>query len=617
MSSGSSDLPGLEARTIAEVRASTRFLLRAFNEKTEELKGPAGQDIKTLLRFGVDPRAAGSTARSFFGGDLAEYIAIDGTFSVDQKLDLLVFYVGAFGYSGSLRFLDDRVEVGDPMPMSQSSQAVSASIPLSEEDAATVFGQRTESGTEVETERLPNAIMHLAEYYIAAKAVASNPRLKVVLVDRTLAGDVAHLVWSTRDLVRNHLSVLEGMSTPLGKVTGLDLELARMLVPNPDLKIPAPRSQLLKFAAISCLFDGEELSLKEIAERLGDGEGHVPLIRREFRELDSEFQLFEWSREGDAKFKLKPDVKDYWGRVVGAALEVCDRIFNPKGEHPLRMKTERGERWITADDIDYLVLVLVLELTRRAWSEHLLPIGFVKDSGASELVKAVAPILRASGLAKLDHPLPNFNSDKMILQTNSVANAGAVPTPWHSVDIDAAFRTMVWEDDDSLPRGEARVRGAYRNVITPERMFVKTYIQLWSSKTNPAVRSHVFTFDRPAYAGHDHWGDLLLHNEDNEIDERISPVLNLREESSMTNLAMTILVEMAGEVIPEALGHNYPLFLADKKAKFVLKQNIEAYAGAVDVEMARSELDQQVLFSQKFRDYRSQVEAKRRGSGGR
>src|SRR6267143_4383640 len=618
MSSGSSDLPGLEARTIAEVRASTRFLLRAFNEKTEELKGPAGQDIKTLLRFGVDPRAAGSTARSFFGGDSAEYIAIDGTFSVDQKLDLLVFYVGAFGYSGSLRFLDDRVEVGDPMPMSQSSQAVSASIPLSEEDAATVFGQRTESGTEVETERLPNAIMHLAEYYIAAKAVASNPRLKVVLVDRTLAGDVAHLVWSTRDLVRNHLSVLEGMDTPLGKVTGLDLELARMLVPNPDLKIPAPRSQLLKFAALSCLFGGEELSLKEIAERLGAGQSHVPLMRHEFRELDSEFKVFGRSStgEGDAKFKLRPEVKDYSGRVVGAALEVCDRIFNPKGEHPLRMKTERGERWITADDMDYLVLVLVLELTRRAWSEHLLPIGFVKDSGASELVKAVVPLLRASGLAKLDHPLPNFNSDKMILQTNSVANAGGVPTPWHSVDIDAAFRTMVRVPDDGLPHGEARVRGAYRNVITPERMFVKTYIQLWSSKTNPAVRSNVFTFDRPAFAGYDHWGDLVLHNEDNGIDERISPVLNLREESGMTNLAMAILVEMAGEVVPEALGHNYPLFLADKKAKFVLKQNREAYAGAVDVEMARSELDQQVLFSQKFRDYRSQLEARRRGSGG-
>ncbi len=81
----------------------------------------------------------------------------------------------------------------------------------------------------------------------------------------------------------------------------------------------------------------------------------------------------------------------------------------------------------------------------------------------------------------------------------------------------------------------------------------------------------------------------------------------------MTNLAMSILFEMSGEVVPEALGHNYPLFLADKKAKFVLKQSRKAYLGAVDVEMAKSDLDQQVLFSQRFRDYRSQVEAKRKG----
>jgi hypothetical protein len=231
-------------------------------------------------------------------------------------------------------------------------------------------------------------------------------------------------------------------------------------------------------------------------------------------------------------------------------------------------------------------------------------------------VKTVVPLLKASGLAKLDHDLPRFNSDKMLLQTNSVVNSARVPTPWHSVDIDAAFRTMVPVPDDSLPKGEARVRGAYRNVIYPERLYVKTYIQLWSSKNDPSVRSHVFTYDRPAYSGYDNWGDLIIHNEDNQIDEKISPVLNLRDESRMTNLAMTILFQMSGEVIPEALGHNYPLFLADKKAKFVLKQNKEAYAGAVAVEMAKSELDQQVLFSQRFRDYRSQVEAMRRGGSG-
>ena len=146
-----------------EVRDSTRFLLKSFKDKTDALKTSAGPDVLKLMRFGVDQRSACSTAREFFGEDEATYIAIDGTQGVDQHLDLLVFYVGAFGYSGRLRFNDDQVKVDDPSPMTSSSAAVSASIPLSEEDAATVFGQKTESGTEVDSERLPNAVMHLAE----------------------------------------------------------------------------------------------------------------------------------------------------------------------------------------------------------------------------------------------------------------------------------------------------------------------------------------------------------------------------------------------------------------------------------------------------------------------
>ncbi|MDA4115322.1 MAG: hypothetical protein OK442_02050 [Thaumarchaeota archaeon] len=618
MSSGPVDLPELEARTMQEVRSSTRFLLRSFKGKIDELKASAGPDVQTLMRFGVDHRSASSTGRKLFGADEVRYVAIDGTCSMDQHLDLLVFYVGAFGYSGMLRFEDDEIKVGDPSPMNRSSAAVSASIPLSEEDAATVFGQRTESGTEVdiESERLPNAVMHLAEYYIALRAVSSGDQSKVVLLDRPLAGDVAHLVWSTRDLVQDHLSVLEGMETPFGAVTNFDLELARLLVANPDLKTPSPRSQLLKFAAISSLFDGAEMTLPQILDRIGSDRSHLPVLSEDLRQLDSLYHLFEEGADGEGrKFRLRPGVRDYRKRVASAALAVADHVFNPKSEHPLRIKAgpDRAERWITADDLDYLVLVLVLELTRMAWSEGVLPIGLTKDSAAAELVKAVVPLLRSSDLGAFAHPLPNFNSDKMLLQTNSVVNAASVPTPWHTVDIDAAFRTMVPVADESLPRGEARARGAYRNVIYPERMFVKTYIQLWSSRNDPAVRSHVFTFDRPAYPGFDHWGDLVVHNRDNEIDERIAPILNLREESEVTNLAMSILFKMSGEVVPEALGHNYPLFLADKKAKFVLQQSRKAYIGAVDVEMAKSDLDQQVLFSQKFRDYRSQVESKRKG----
>ena len=236
----------------------------------------------------------------------------------------------------------------------------------------------------------------------------------------------------------------------------------------------------------------------------------------------------------------------------------------------------------------------------------------IKDTSSSELVKAVVPLLESSGKLRLKEKLPRFNSDKMLLQTNSVINSADVKTPWHTVDIDAAFRTMAPEQDESLKKGEARVKGGFKNLVNPERTYVKTYVQLWSSQDNPSVRSHVFGYDRPAFAAYDHWDEILLHHLDNKVDEKISPILHFDRESPMTNLAMAILLQMAQESIPEALGHNYPLFLADKKAKSVLKENREAYLGAVALEMNRSDLDQQVLFGSRFRDYRSQMEGMRR-----
>jgi len=129
-----------ESRTIEEVQSSTRILLESFKGKLAELKG-SGTDIKQFLRFGVDYSAAGSTAKKFFGKDEVEYIAIDGTDSVDQQLDLLVFYAGAFGYSGRAKFLEKEILVSEPKQLG-TDFSVSTAIPISEDDAASIFGQK-------------------------------------------------------------------------------------------------------------------------------------------------------------------------------------------------------------------------------------------------------------------------------------------------------------------------------------------------------------------------------------------------------------------------------------------------------------------------------------------
>ena len=598
---------GVESRTVAEVKASTQYLLEAYRQKIDELK-ECKEDVVGLLRFGSDCAAASSAARSFFGTDSVRYIAIDGTESTDQALDLIVFYVGAFAYEGDVTFEKDRVKLGALRP-GEESLSVSSAIPLSEEDAAQVFGQRRESGVEVDSERLPSALMHFAEYYLAYKGVSGSDPARVVLLDRTLAGDVAHLVWSTRDLVSGGLCVLQGLETPAGRVTSFDLELTRMLVANEALGIPAPRSQFLKFAAVLQLFGGQSLSTQELISKTGADPLWADRLRKDLSALGEQFGAFSSAEES---YKLRPGAEAYHERVLSATLQLAEHIFNPGKGHPLRIKRGEAEVWVTADDLDFLTLVLIREITRMAWTDRILPVGLTKDTSAFELINSVVPVLSASGAMTLGRRLPNFNSDKMLLQTNSVANCADVMTPWHTFEIDAAFRTIAPVPGDGPSKGVARVNGAYENVIYQERVYVKTYIQLWSSNSNPAVRSHVFTYDRPVYAGFDHWDELVLVNRDGPVDERISPVVHHLRGSPITELVMAMLTEMGHEVVPEALGHNYPLFLADKKAKAILEETRRAYRGAVELEMAKSDLDQQVLFSSRFRDYRSQMEGKRK-----
>ena len=150
----------------------------------------------------------------------------------------------------------------------------------------------------------------------------------------------------------------------------------------------------------------------------------------------------------------------------------------------------------------------------------MLVIGLIKDSGAAELTKTIVPILQnahklnmqGSRIGRERAELPAFNSDKQLLQTSSVVNGRYTRTPWRTFEFDACFRTMapIPDNNPSLKRDEARVRGAFKNVISGERMFVKSYIQLWQSENDPTVRSHVFSYDRPCYPGLDIPGELLL-----------------------------------------------------------------------------------------------------------
>jgi hypothetical protein len=594
----------------------------SFRDKTELLT-KCSDDIKLLLREGYDPRIAKETAAKFFGKKKISFIAIDGTQSQDQQLDMLIFYAGAFGYTGQLEFVEKGCSCGEILEANNVTN-ISAAIPIHEEDASNVAGEITEGGMEVDPERLPSILMQFAEYYMTVKSLYENPDLKLVILDRTLAGEVGHLVWSVGELLNENRFVLLGIDTEFGTVSPLDLELARMLHPNETLQIPTARSHFIKYAInklISLLENGStSLGYDELLSKIG---GKPQRLEKLVKDLNTFNELFSFLREDlhtSNRVAIKTSTPGYWQRVFSAAMKVGHHIFDtPDDKHPLIYENRsdgdanKQKKWITSADLEFLTLIMIYALVRLAWEKNVLVIGLIKDTAAAELIKTIVPILQNAHKIKIggEGKLPNFNSDKQLLQISSIINGQLIKTPWRTFEFDSCFRTVA-PILAASKNNQARVKGAYKNVISAERMFVKSYIQLWQSQNDLTVRSHVFSYDRPCYPGLDVQGELLLHHLDGNVVEEIQPMIHFEKDSEISHLVMDILCSMALEVIPEALGHNYPLFLADKKAKCILGEMKSSYLSTVAFEMANSEFDQQVLYEEKFRDFRSRMENSRR-----
>jgi hypothetical protein len=557
------------------IQSSTRGLLASFRNKTQLLR-KCSNDIKLLIREGYDINTARDAAKKLFGKCNIEFLAIDGTQSQDQALDMFIFYAGAFGYSGKLDFTDNKGCCYNEPSEVEGTMNISAAIPLHEEDAASVVGKKTEEGIEVDTGRLPPSLMHLAEYYVAVKKLYENPEIKVVLLDKTLSGDVAHLVWSVSEVLDTDTCILQGIKTDYGYVSNLDLHLARILHANTILQIPVARSHLIKYAAINRLIEESKngtkaITYEDLLNKIGAKKERMRKLVEEITELDKRHYFLEGNNGTDDRghLSLKQGVENYWNRVFYASLKLAEHIFNtPEGEHPLTYENEedgkKKKNWITADDLDYLTLVMIYALLRLAWEKKVLVIGLTKDVAAAELIKSVVPILQSAGKVQRMSEFPTFNSDKILLQTSSVINMRSTRVPWRTFEFDACFRTIAPLSDIEQEEGhdstikKSKVAGAFKNVISSERLFLKSYIQLWCSESDPTVRSHVFAYDRPCYPGFDKHGELSLHHKDGTVNEEIQPMIHFEKDSEISHLVMDILCSMSSEVIPECLGYSYP-----------------------------------------------------------
>lgn len=158
-------------KLIRVVQGATKNLLHSFRDKANALHD-CSEDVKLLIREGYDKEIAYRTALNLFGKDTTSFLAINGTESQDQQLDMMIFYAGAFGYVCRLHFADSKngCTFDEPLPI-EGSLGLSKAVSIHEQDSASVAGKLTEGGLEVESERLPSTLMQLSEYYMAVKTI--------------------------------------------------------------------------------------------------------------------------------------------------------------------------------------------------------------------------------------------------------------------------------------------------------------------------------------------------------------------------------------------------------------------------------------------------------------
>jgi len=533
-------------------------------------------------------------------------VGIDGSMDYDEVLEMLLFYVVASGYRCKFSIENRRISFDLLNAKRTEELFASAVVPLWEEDLLNVVRTSEQIETEVDfrrtMERIPFALMTMAELYLAWKTVASGD-VRILFLDRPFSGTYPSLFRDLSFLIRRRKIALEGLATSEGRVERLDLYLGSVI--GSGLGYVPRRGIYLPHAVLRSLISNPEATKKQIAQSLALGDDELQSALRRIRAADRKCGGQLIAKEDLETIRLSDRASSSWRRVRALALETADRIFNPASTvgHPLLM--ENG-RWLSVTELNGLNLFLLETLIEEAAKQEVLVIGVAKDTTATDFTRAALPtsLLISNSQAKL----PGLKSDKALLTILSTANASSLPTPWRTFSYDGCMTTVIMN-----PKVETKIRAA-RQIISREQLFVRAYFQLRTFRGDPEIRAPVFLYDRLFDPKHD---DGFLH-EMPAVERKKTSKLNFYLEDTgrrnrLDDLILLILSACDNPEVLEAYGHNQLLYLADKFVKREVQIMKGLLRGVVDLELTPLARREKVFsIARRFRDLRAESESARR-----
>jgi len=629
-----SSLSDAVRRTSDALRIGASSQVVDYEQRFSSLKSLYDSLLEDFVKTDFNLKETVKTANEFFGADRVRFAGIDGTMYSHSLFDLVIFFGGAYASTGTVTFVEDgRPQVDYDEKTLKQSAGISNVVPIYVNEVPEVdqkFSESVQAGdidpnqpltdeSIVNNATIANWIMTFAEFYLAYK-LATDPQqdMRIILLDRSLSIERASLIYDTsKRAIWTKKSSLIGYKIDNEPIDANDLTIARQCVCNQALELPPPRGDYLAYAIIDSIKRKGLLTVDQILADLNIAdEKRAKRTERYLKRSVEERILIE----KNGTYMLNPKYVITSERIKKLVTTIGDRFFYQSSavaetSSAMKILKDGKECWLTTIDIAFLTLLTLNMLIEESWKKRILLIGITKDTAARDFKRQLIPIMHNEGMLK-DFPHKEFerlpNTDRMILQSTSILNPEKINPPWSLIEYDSAFRTMIPDRE----KRKGYVSGAIKNRVTPERTFLKTYVQLSQARSDPMLRSNVLLIDRLAYPEYDikQESTVRFWNEFGGANEPVQVILfkDKTIPNKLQDLVMSILTAMAPSSIPEAFGHNKPLFIADKIAKW----NYNQFKCIVDTTASwianNHKLRGFVFYMSTFRERRATIEAARR-----
>ncbi len=430
--------------------------IESYRTRFEAVEGLYERLFQNIIKSDFNYASTYETAKKFFGSDTVSFAAVDGTEYSRPLFDLVVFLGGSYASRGTISFSPSRSPLVEyEEQFLKTGRALSSCVPVYVNEVPEIDqsflhpGESTEMSLSkpltdeaiANNSTIPMWIMTFSEYYLAYKLATERDGPRIIFLDRSLATSLASLIYDTskRPLWKTNGS-LYGLDVDGVPIDVNDLAYGRHHIDNPQLDLPAPRGDYLRYRCWLALERHGPQSLDSLCSILGITQ---PDRRRRVERILRKSTLEGFLEELLGTYGLKERYVGTWTRIRTLIGTIGRRMFEEKPkQNPMRVWKNNDWHWLTTQDLAFLTLFTLNLLVEECWRKQILLIGLTKDTAARDLKNHVVPVLSSNKIWSSDITQEDLsripNTDRMMLQTLSVFNHESMKVPWSLVEYDSA-----------------------------------------------------------------------------------------------------------------------------------------------------------------------------------